>query len=216
MNKVILTKIAVDYNDARQKAKELVFKLKPHSHKVDIVGSLHRKHKNVNDIDLVISPKQSFFSKLRTIGTPTGGGQKNINLNYEGIPVNIFLTNPRSHDATKMHFALGKQIIRLKADAKKRGLKLSQKGLFKDNQFLTGSEKDIRSILSTPSFKKFIKQKQYPRETENFYRFRQVDPNEFVEFRTKKYSNGDAHVLGKKKDGTWDIQSVMIKKKNSY
>lgn len=62
---------------------------------------------------------------------------------------------------------------------------------------------------------KFIKEGQFPRETETYYRFRIKDPDDFdvTSFRTLKTKSGNARVVGKI-NGKWNIQSILINKKN--
>lgn len=200
-------------DEAQKLSKELLSKLKPHVNRADIVGSISRGHAEVRDIDIVVSPKPGFRDALHNIGLVPSGGDKMITMTYgPGVSVNMWTADKKSYEPTRMHFRLGKNIIRVKADAKKRGLKLTRHGLFKDSVLIANRESDINHILKTDNFKQFIREKQYPRETTNFYRFRQEDPKEFVDFRMKKLPGGSAFIIGKKKDGTWGLQSVMIKK----
>lgn len=70
---------------------------------------------------------------------------------------------------------------------------------------------------------KFKEEGQYPRETKNFLRYRQEEPEKFVQksFRTvplnhtnyKGKIKGDEAIFGKlKKTGKWEIQSVLKRK----
>ena len=112
---------------------------------------------------------------------------------------------------------------------------ISPNGLFKDDKFITGESyeeilrilqtdtkfnrirfiKSITENISEKDKNKFIKEGQFPRVTENYYRFRQIDPSKFDEetFRTKKEKNGNARIIGKI-NGKWEVQSILINKKN--
>ncbi len=62
--------------------------------------------------------------------------------------------------------------------------------------------------------KNFKKQRQYPRKTKNWLRYRQQSPNKFSKFRIKKISPTRQLVVGKlKKSGKWIVQSIMKKRK---
>ena len=135
-----------DINHARSISSELISKLNPHVKKIDIVGSLSRNHDRVGDLDLVLIPKKSFSGIVQKIGL-SGGGDKMIKSEYKGMPVNIWLTDKESYEPTKMHFSVGKHIIRLKGDAKKKGMKLTRYGLMKNDEYVARKAEDIKKIL---------------------------------------------------------------------
>jgi hypothetical protein len=71
---------------------------------------------------------------------------------------------------------------------------------------------------------RFKKQGQYPRKTKNWLRYRQEDPDKFVQksFRNVPISHtnykgkikGERAIVGKmKKTGKWKIQSILKKRK---
>ena len=75
----------------------------------------------------------------------------------------------------------------------------------------------------TSKVEKFKKQGQYPRKTKNWLRYRQEDPDKFVQksFRNVPISHtdykgkikGQRAIVGKlKKTGKWKIQSILKKK----
>ena len=69
--------------------------------------------------------------------------------------------------------------------------------------------------LTKKQIEKFKKQGQYPRQTKNWLRYRQAEPEKFSEFRIKTISPTRKLVVGKlKTTGKWAVQSIM-KKRNS-
>lgn len=82
-----------------------------------------------------------------------------------------------------------------------------------------------KSSSSKGNIKKFKKQKQYPRTTKNWLRYRQEDPKKFIQksFRNVSISHTDYKgkikaqraIVGKLKTGKWKIQSILKKKPKS-
>jgi len=61
---------------------------------------------------------------------------------------------------------------------------------------------------------RFKKQREYPRRTKNWLRYRQADPGRFVKFRIKTISKDRKLVVGEKKsNGKWEVQSIMKRRK---
>ena len=198
-------------NITRKKAETLIKhlkkELKPHASKISVVGSVSRKHDTVKDIDLIVTPKKSFSSVISKYDPK---GNKFIKFKFRGQPINIWLADKESHDLKAMHFSEGKAIIHKKLDAKKRGLKLTTDGLFYKGNLVTKNPKNIQSLMETPNYRKFINEGQYPRITENYYRFRQADPK-FKEYRTVK-RHGSLKIYGKNTGDKWQLQSILIKR----
>ena len=143
--KEILIKLAnFKLEHAEKESSNLIKELNPYAKRISVVGSIYRRHPKVKDIDLVIIPRTSFFDKIKKYNP--SGGIKVINLKYKNIPVNIFLTDKKSYEATKLHFALGKAIIKMKSEAKNQGKSLTRYGLQDGNKIHT-KEKKIKAIL---------------------------------------------------------------------
>lgn len=206
----------MELEKAKILAEEIQNKIKPYISKIDLSGSITRGHVEVNDLDFVAIPKKGFFTAINKEFKDVSGGDKFIKFSYKGVPVNIWLTAKEQAEATQLHFDTGKGIIQLKRKAKDRGLKLTRYGLYKDKTLLTSKKQPILELLNKDvKFKKFIREGQYPRETDNYYRFRQHDPKEFdyKTFKTLKTPHA-TKVIGKHKDGTYKVQSIMLKKQS--
>ncbi len=150
--KLLLEHILLEliFSEAMDKAKAIIKILKPYVTRIAIAGSLARKHENVGDVDLVAVLKDDDIKEvLRKTArvSNTGGGEQNINFDYDGIGFNLWLTPEKSFEATWLHFAWGKGIIRAKMVAKDKGYKLTRYGIFKNDKFITGRIKEIFKII---------------------------------------------------------------------
>lgn len=120
------------------------------------VGSLRRGKADVGDIDIVITSGLGVSEVGEFVGTSdVSGSKKRIDFTYdhEGTPVRINIwTCPDPQGFGAMLLATtGPQVynIRLRASAKKRGMKLSEKGLFDaSGRLLAGeTESSIQETL---------------------------------------------------------------------
>jgi hypothetical protein len=223
----------VALHKARKLYNEIKDLLKPVVSKIELVGSASRLHDVVNDLDIVAVPKKDIKTYLETKGIQaTSGAEKVINFNYKGTPINLWSVPSESYGASIIHFGSGKFIIALKRKAIEMGLKLNRYGLFRGNVKIAGENYDEilkilgsntkfykiklieRAVENSTNPEKFIKEKQFPRWTNNYARFRAEDPEKFEKetFRTIKDKNGNAKIMGKI-DKKWKIQSTLISRK---
>jgi len=228
----------MSFQRAKKVASSIKRLLAPAVKKIEIVGSLSRYHPLVKDIDIVVvekTPIREFLKKKHV--KITSGKEKAVNFEYKGVPVNIWITPEDSFGATVLHFSSGKGIIQIKNQAKRAGMTLNRYGLYKNGKKIAGKDynkilrilntstkfkkiKDIeKAIENVPpkNRKKFINQGQFPRETKNYYRFRQLDPSKIIDgtYKIIKKKSGNALVVGKSKDtNKWVVQSVLLNKKN--
>jgi hypothetical protein len=227
---------SISYSKAKNITNIIKRFLKPAVTKFETVGSVARVHPTVSDVDIVVILRKGINLRdfIERKFRVKSGKEKAMTFSYDNTDINIWTSDKSSFGSSVLHFGAGKGIIQLKREAIKRGMKLNRYGLWKGNRKIAGEDwKEILSILKTGTkfasikmledafknlkkleIKKFYKQGQWPRETENYYRFRQRDPKEFIEgsFRTKKDKLGNAKIFGKTKSGDWKIQSVMIAK----
>lgn len=221
---------------AKEIANELKEFLKPVVSKIEIVGSIARRHESVSDIDIVAISKGDVLTFLKENNISILSGKKEaIFFDYKKLPINLWLTSKESFPFTVLHFGAGKGIIDIKRKAIEKGYTLNRYGLFKE-----GKRVNINSInelfkllntttkfykikmldkatesLSSEEMKRLKDEGQFPRSTEHWWRFRQKEPEEFGAgtFRIVKDSEGNAKIVGKI-NGKWETQSVMINKNN--
>ena len=132
--------------------------IQPYARRVEIAGSVRRDGKIVpTDVDLVVIPKdkQKIAGVLRGKGRIVSGGEHKLNARIEGVDVNVSYASPEDYGAQLLR-ATGsyRHNIGLSALAKRRGLLLSQYGLFRGDRRIAGrTEREIYKKLGRPRFK---------------------------------------------------------------
>jgi len=128
-------------------ANRVVNYLKPFCSRIEIVGSIRRKEKNPVDVDIVLIPKsrEKLENFMRTKAKFIQGGEKKSRWKIEGVNVELYYTNREEWGAALLayssRFGAG---IGLRMVAKRKGLKLSQHGLFRKGKRIAGrSEEEI-------------------------------------------------------------------------
>ena len=135
-------------------ANRVVNYLKPFCSRIEIVGSIRRKEKNPVDVDIVLIPKsrEKLENFMRTKAKFIQGGEKKSRWKIEGVNVELYYTNREEWGAALLayssRFGAG---IGLRMVAKRKGLKLSQHGLFRKGKRIAGrSEEEIYHALGRP------------------------------------------------------------------
>ncbi len=144
----------------RAKATKIVSKveahLKPMVEKMMACGSYRRGAQMIGDIDFVIIPKEGYT--LPQMLPPNEGvnwvGDNKAQVIIDGEKVDFKVTTPAAWGATIMYFTGPADFnIKYRWMAKRKGLKLSEYGLFDRNtdQYLAGAtEEDIFTALGRP------------------------------------------------------------------
>ena len=138
-------------------AYKIVRILRPFCSKIEAVGSIRRKEKNPVDIDIALIPKnlnrlEEFMKKKKGWAYLQGGKEKS-RWRIEGVNVELYYTTKEEWGAELLayssKFGAG---IGLRMVAKRKGLKLSQHGLFsKGGKRIAGrSEEQIYHALGRP------------------------------------------------------------------
>ena len=140
-------------------AEELEKKLKPFCNKIRIAGSIRRHVNDPQDIDIVLIPKDKIkfedFVKSDLKGKFIQGGEHESTWDIKGVKVEFYYTNREEWGAELLAYS-GKKgsNIGLRLVAKRKGLKLTQHGLFKENKKIAGkTEEEIYHALGR-SYKK--------------------------------------------------------------
>jgi DNA polymerase (family 10) len=138
-------------------AKRIIKRIRPFCSKIQVVGSIRRKEKNPVDIDIVLIPKteenkDKIEEVLKEQGKYVQGGEKRATFRIEGVKVELYYTNKEEWGAALLayssEFGAG---IGLRMVAKRKGLKLSQHGLFRGKKKIAGkTEKQIYHALGRP------------------------------------------------------------------
>lgn len=142
-------------NLAQKVAGELVAELAPFCEKVEVAGSIRRRKSWVNDIDLVLIPKNQglLAQKLHDLGCL--GGPKAQRARYKGVPVDIYIATPETW-ATLLLIRTGstRHNVELASKAKARGwhLKANGEGLHdhQGSRIAGDTEQSIFQALGLP------------------------------------------------------------------
>lgn len=135
--------IAEDIKNQLQKLKDV--------NKVEIAGSLRRKKETIGDIDILITSKNSgkvtdFFTKMNDVEQVLAKGPTKSSVRLEeGMQADVRVIPEKSYGAALMYFTGSKQHnIMLRKIAIKKGMKLSEYGLFrkKTNKMLAGKTEE--------------------------------------------------------------------------
>ena len=125
-------------------AKKIVLWLKPYCRRIEVVGSIRRKEKNPVDIDIVLIPKtekhkDKILDFLKNKGKFVQGGEKESTFKIQGVKVELYYPVLESWGASLLAYTGSSGAsIGLRVLAKKKGFKLNQHGLFKQNKMIAG------------------------------------------------------------------------------
>jgi DNA polymerase (family 10) len=117
-------------------ANKIVKSIKPFCSRIEIVGSIRRKEKNPVDIDIILIPKnrEKLEEFMKTKWKYSQEGEKKSSWKIGGVKVELYYTNKEEWGAALLayssRFGAG---IGLRMIAKRKGMKLSQHGLFSKN-----------------------------------------------------------------------------------
>ena len=107
--------------------------LEPVVERVEVAGSIRRKKETVKDGDIVcVGDPVEIARHLESIGLDfTVKSLSIIRGVHHGFPIDIRITKEKSFGATMLYFTGSKEFnIRMRAEAKRKGWKLNEYGLF--------------------------------------------------------------------------------------
>lgn len=145
------------YKDANHIFKKIKSIIKEKYHlKVKKIGSLAREKPEVGDIDfLIVSDDPDALTKIHLPHSDVledGEMRKKVYLRKYKVKIDLFRTDKRSYPFALLHFIGGKDFnIRVRAQAKRKGYKLNQYGLYnlKEKKFIKcKSDRDILKFLN--------------------------------------------------------------------
>ena len=135
-------------------ANRLVKQLKSFCRRIQIVGSIRRGEPNPKDIDIVLIPKskEKLADFMKKEGRFVQGGEHESTWRIEVTKIELYYSVAEEWGATllayssKMGSGIGLRVV-----AKKKGLKLTQHGLFKKGKRIAGrTEREIYKVLGRP------------------------------------------------------------------
>ena len=136
-------------------AEEIALKLKPYCSRIKIAGSIRRHSKHPGDIDIVLIPKDNNKDKLEgfmdKLGKRVQGGEHESTWKVKRANVELYYTTKEEFGAELLAYSSRKGSgIGLRMIAKRKGLKLTQHGLFNrvtGKKIAGKSEKEIYEKL---------------------------------------------------------------------
>jgi len=143
--------VAMPTIEALKRVKPLLVRLKP-LHPV-IAGSARRRKPTVHDIDILVvgngSLHQTLLELLEDLPVKFSGGDCKLKLKINGVPVDILNTRPESWGAALLYLTGSPGFnIRQRALAKRKGLLLNEKGLWRDGHMVAGrTEREVFKAL---------------------------------------------------------------------
>ncbi len=126
--------------------------------RAELAGSLRRMNETIGDIDILVissNPKKvmDFFTAMPEVQAVLAkGSTKSAVILKDGIQADVRVLEEKSFGSAMQYFIGSKEHnIALRQLAIKKGLKLSEYGLFKNNKYICGrTEKEVYSGLGLP------------------------------------------------------------------
>lgn len=145
----------MELHQAEAIAQELMAELGPFCQKIEVAGSIRRRRSWVNDIDLVLIPRNQglLATKLHELGGL--GGPKVQRARYKGLPVDIYVAAPETW-ATLLLIRTGsaRHNLELATRCKARGWRLKANGDgildHQGNRIAGDTEESIFKALGLP------------------------------------------------------------------
>ena len=192
-------------------AEELLDYLRPHAERLDYAGSLRRMQETIGDIDILAQSgrpsgvMEAFIAFPRVERVLAHGATKSSVLLREGIQVDLRVIPAGSYGAALQYFTGSKEHnVALRAIAAKRGLRLSEYGLFKGEKLLAGrSEEEVYRKLGFPLIPAEMR--------EDRGELAGTKPPELVELRDMR---GDLHAHTTFSDGISAVEEMALAAKS--
>lgn len=201
----------MDLKTAMDAADNFVSQLKDikEADRIDSAGSLRRMKETVRDIDILISSKypQKIMDKFTTLPDVkeilAKGETKSSILTNDGMQVDVRVIEESSYGAALMYFTGSKEHnIKLRQLAIKKGLKLNEYGIFKDDKMIAGkTEEDMYKALGL----RYI----VPELREDKGEIEASLNNKLPHLIELKDIKGDLHVHSKWSDGGSSIEGMV-------
>lgn len=138
--------------EAEKLANEIIEEIKIFCEKIQVCGSIRRKASEINDVDIVLIPKEMslLYSKLEGLGDTEVKGRKYIRFYYKGEQIDVYFAIPENFEIlTLIRTGSANHNKKLCTEAIKKGLRLKfDKGLVDKNEnIIANTEKEILENL---------------------------------------------------------------------
>ena len=146
---------------ARAIARQVVEVLKAHGgvDRIEIAGSLRRMRETVKDIDLLVTSREprrviQTFTTMPSVVDVVGKGDTKASIRHQdGLQIDLRVVEPESFGAALQYFTGSKDHnVRTREIAVKRGLKISEYGVFdeKGRRVAGETEEDVYASIGLP------------------------------------------------------------------
>ena len=206
-NKRVLLSTA--FNEAQEVKKELI----PFAEKVEVAGSIRRMKETIGDIDILAVAKrgkhEEIIKKFARLGKVVMEGETKIRIRLDsGLNCDLRIIELDSFGSALQYFTGSKDhSIELRKIAMKKGLKLSEYGLFKNDKKIAGrNEEEV--------YKKLGMQCVPPELRENIGEVELAQKNKIPELINYDAIKGDLQMHTKYSDGGNSVEEMVLKCKN--
>ena len=141
--------------DAEKLAEQIMEQIRPFCDRLVVAGSIRRKKSEVRDVDFVIIPKPLLWHRIvATLQQNMDAkvlkhGEKAAQLTINGINVDLYSATEETWEPLLLiRTGSAEHNIKLSMIARKKGMKLSHKGLIKDGKVVATTEKEIFDLLA--------------------------------------------------------------------
>ena len=194
------TQVAEEFMQALQKLPEIK--------KISTAGSLRRQKETVRDIDILVvsaQPKKvmAAFTSLDSVKETLAEGETKSSLRTKNdVQVDCRVVQEKSFGAALLYFTGSKDFnIKLRQMAIKKGLKVNEYGIFRENKYLAGkTEEEIFKLLKLSYIE--------PELRENSGEIELAKQSKLPELIKLKDLKGDLHVHSMWSDGGNSIEEM--------
>jgi len=195
-------------------ANEILEILKEHVDKIELAGSLRRKKETIGDVDILVvslDPKEimDIFTDMDKVDKVISKGKTKSTVRlYGGIQVDLRVVEKKSFGSALQYFTGSKDHnVALRKIAQKKGYKLNEYGLFKnDNRKAGKTEKEVYEALGL----KWIP----PELRENNGEVDAAKNNKLPDLVKYDDVKGDLQMHTKWSDGSNTIEEMVEESKN--
>jgi len=140
--------------EAKKFAEKIMEQIHPYCDRLMVAGSIRRKKSEVRDVDFVLIPKPFLWHRIvaalqRNMDAEVlKHGEKAAQLTIDGINVDLYSATEETWEPLLLiRTGSAEHNIKLSMIARKKGMKLSHRGLAKDGKIIASTEKVIFEAL---------------------------------------------------------------------
>ena len=140
--------------DAQKLSDRITEQIRPFCDRIIVAGSIRRKKSEVRDVDFVLIPKPLLWPRIiatlqrKMDAKVLKQGEKAAQLTIDGINVDLYSATQETWEPLLLiRTGSAEHNIKLSMIARKKGMKLSHKGLIKDDKIVASTEKEIFNLL---------------------------------------------------------------------